>query len=94
MPKQFEKIRDAFLQLKSIKELLSRKITLATLGRAIESRKNGYIHAYEECANHLELRRFLHNMQQKVLKEIYVGELKMNLGKLTAEVRAFLGVLT
>jgi RNA-directed DNA polymerase len=92
MPKQLEKIRETFFQMTSIKELLSRRITLATLGRTIESRKNGYLHAYEDCVNFRELENCMNDLQQKILKKIYVSELNMNLPKLSASTRAFLGL--
>jgi retron-type reverse transcriptase len=92
MPKQLERIRETFSQMTSIKELLSRRITLATLGRAIEARKNGYLHAYENCINFRELENCINDIQQKILKKIYVGELKMDLRKLPVEAKVFLNL--
>ncbi|SOD41170.1 Reverse transcriptase (RNA-dependent DNA polymerase) [Nitrosovibrio sp. Nv4] len=92
MPKQLERIRETFSQMTSIKELLSRRITLATLGRAIESRKNGYLHAYGDCINFREFENCMKDIQQKILKKIYVGELKMDLRKLPVEAKTFLSL--
>ena len=92
MPKQFERIREAFLRMTSIKELLSRKITLQTLGRAIEARKNGYLQAYVNCKNFRELENFLDDLQRKVLKKIFVAELNIDIQKLTKEARTFLNL--
>lgn len=92
MPSQLERIRDNLLKMASIKELLSRKIKLENLGRAIESRKSGYIHAYADCVNAVDLENELANIQQKVLKKIYVEGLCIDIRKLPAEARTFIGL--
>ena len=51
MPRQIEKIRSEFETLGSIRELLSRRITLANLGSYIQNRVTGYLSAYEVCTN-------------------------------------------
>lgn len=94
MPKQFERIRETFLQMASVKELLSRKITLSRLGWAIESRKGGYLQAYKNCSNRHELEHFLHDIHQKILKKILVSELNVDIRKLTTEARTFLSLST
>ena len=92
MQKQFEKIKDNLLQMASIKELLSRKIKLATLGQAIEARKSGYIHAYADCVNADRLEYGLEDIQQKVLRRIYTQGLDINLESLSGEAKSFLGL--
>ena len=92
MPNQLEKIREGLLQLGSIKELLNRNIKLASLGQAIVSRKSGYVHAYSDCVNADKLDNELSDIQQKVLKRIYVNGLKIDIENLAHEERTFLGL--
>jgi len=93
LPKQRDAIRSDLLQLGSIPDLLSRKIQLADLGRAIDSRVAGYLHAYECCSNHSELENDLDNIRQKILQRIYGPDgLSINTSALSKEKRTFLGL--
>ncbi len=92
MPNQLDNIRDSLLKMASIKELLNRNIRLENLGQAIASRKSGYIHAYVDCVNSEMLERGLEDVQQKVLKELYVKGLGIDVQTLTREARSFLGL--
>ncbi|KVN53442.1 hypothetical protein WT14_31755 [Burkholderia stagnalis] len=90
--KQIHGIRDELLQLGSIPELLARRVTLAKLGSTLASRTHGYLAAYDMCHNIDDLERALEELQQKVLRKIYVDELKINLAGLNREARTFLGL--
>ncbi|PFH20450.1 reverse transcriptase (RNA-dependent DNA polymerase) [Burkholderia sp. JKS000303] len=90
--KQIHGIRDELLGLGSIPELLARRITLAKLGSTLASRTHGYLAAYDMCHNVDSLERALEELQQKVLKKIYVDELKINIAGLNREARTFLGL--
>jgi len=92
MPKQMEKIRSELLHLSSISELLSRKITLASLAAQIQNRTSGYLNAYEVCTNIQEAENELAGLTQKILLKIYRDGLKINLETLSTEARTFLGV--
>ena len=80
------------LQLGSIPELLSRKLTLAFLGGTIKARVSGYLSAYAVCSNISELENALTDIHQKILRRIYVDGLKIDLSKLSGEARTFLGL--
>lgn len=90
--KQIERIRDEMLCYGSIKELLSRKITLQTLGSVLRAKRNGYLAAYESCVNIVEIDAHLTSLEKKCLVKIYRDELKMNLPALGAEAHTFLGL--
>lgn len=93
LPEQRESIRSELLKLGSIPDLLSRKIQLADLGRAIDSRVAGYLHAYDCCTNHAELENDLDNIRQKILIRIYGPEgLAIDIKSLSSTKRTFLGL--
>jgi RNA-directed DNA polymerase len=92
MPEQIERIRREILQLGSIPELLSRRITLADLGRQIENRIAGYVSAYEGCTNLEELEHEFQACTQKILVAIYRDGLKINLQSLSQEAKTFLNL--
>lgn len=92
MPKQIEKIRQGLFSLGSIKELLSRNITLATLAAQIQNRSSGYLNAYENCTNLDELEHIFSDLTQKTLRKIYTEGLKIDLHTLSPEARTFLGL--
>lgn len=91
--KQKEKIKMELGQLGSIKELLARRITLGSLGQAIDSRVSGYLNAYSCCTNFYELENELHELKQKIFRRVYGSEgLAINIKALSREKRAFLGL--
>lgn len=92
MPAQISKIRTEIMGLGSIRELLSRRITLATLSAQIQNRTTGYINAYEGCTNADELEHEICELTQKILRKIYHDGLGINLQSLSAESRTFLGL--
>lgn len=92
MPSQIERIRREISQLQSIKELLSRRVTLATLGTHIQNRVAGYFSAYEVCTNVEELEHELDELTQKVLVGVYRDGLNINLGVLRPDAKTFLGL--
>jgi group II intron reverse transcriptase/maturase len=92
LPNQIERIHREISQLQSIKELLSRRVTLATLGTHIQNRVTGYLSAYEACTNLDDLENVFDQLTQKVLLSIYRDGLKINTGSLSSEAKAFLGL--
>jgi group II intron reverse transcriptase/maturase len=92
LPDQIAKIQKAILDLGSIPELLSRKITIGKLGTSLGARKAGYINAYDMCSNIVELENALDHIEQKVLKRLYTEGLGIDLSKLSATAYTFLGL--
>lgn len=92
MPDQIERIRREILQLGSIPELLSRRVTLANLGSHIQNRVTGYLSAYEACTNVEELEHTFDALTQKILLSIYRDGLKIDVPSLSAEAKTFLGL--
>lgn len=90
--KQIERIRSEILGYGSVKELLSRGIGLKSLGGVLNSKRNGFLAAYDACTNITELENALSDVERKCLLKIYQGELKLELSKLGAEVHTFLGL--
>src|SRR5690606_38339639 len=64
---QMETIRDEFLKLASIPELVSRKITLKNFGQHLSAKQEGYLGAYEACSNHSDLQALLSKLEDEVL---------------------------
>lgn len=87
---QREKIKSEILQLGTVKELISRRITFKTLGARLSAKVSGYFHAYSACTNITELENDLQNIEQKTLRNLYQKELGIRLNSLNAEVRRFL----
>ena len=92
MPEQIEKIRNELLQLGSIPELLARNIKLAGLAAQIENSYHGYLNSYEACSNLAELQNALTEISQKTLRNLYGNGLGIDLHKISAQVRTFLGL--
>jgi hypothetical protein len=91
---QVERIRDEMLCYGSIKELLSRDVTLRTLGSVLRAKRTGYLAAYESCSNISEVDAHLKLLERKCLVKIYRDELKINLPALGADAHTFLGLGT
>lgn len=89
---QRQKIRAEILQLGTIKELISRGITLRNLGPHLSAKVSGYIDAYRACTNADELTNDLQNIEQKTLRNLYDKELGIKVNSVSAEVRRFLNL--
>lgn len=89
---QRQKIRAEILQLGTIKELISRGITLRNLGPHLSAKVNGYIDAYRACTNADELKNDLKDIEQKTLRNLYQQELGIKINSVSAEVRRFLNL--
>ncbi len=89
---QREKIKSEILQLGSVKELISRRITLRTLGAHLSAKVSGYFHAYAACTNAHELENDLQDIEQKTLRNLYQKELGIKVNSVNAEVRRFLNL--
>jgi retron-type reverse transcriptase len=92
LPKQLEKIRESFMDLSTVSQLLSRGITLAILGQHLTSKKSGYSHAYSHSENLAELETDLEDIVRKVLKKLYQTDLKIPTQELSPDAYAFLGL--
>lgn len=92
MPDQIDRIRREILQLGSIPELLSRRVTLANLGTNIQNRVAGYLSAYEACTNVDELENVFSELTQKILLAIYRDGLKIDVASLPTNAKTFLGL--
>ena len=89
---QITAIRDELLKLSSIAELNARRIPLSKLGYKIVMARHGYLAAYDMCANVQSLERELLSLEQRVLRRVYTEGLGINLQRLSAEARTFLGL--
>jgi retron-type reverse transcriptase len=87
---QIDRLRSEILSFGSIKELLSRKITLRTLGQAISSKRNGYLAAYDVCTNIEDVSAQLLSLEQKALRNIYQVALGIDLTAIGPDARRFL----
>jgi hypothetical protein len=92
MPKQIEKIRTELLKLSNPKELVSRKIKLATFGQALNSRIDGYLNAYQHCTNRIELENELESTKMKVARKLFSDHLKIDVKRLDGVTLAFLEI--
>lgn len=92
LPKQIDKIRESFMELSSVESLLSRGITLARLGGLLASKKSGYIYAYAHSDNLSELDNALDDIERKVLKTLYVRDLRIPTKDLSPAAYTFLGL--
>lgn len=90
--KQIERISEEMRGYGSIKELLSRKVTLRTLGMVLRAKRDGYLTAYDACTNIGQVEAELRAIERKCLVKIYRDELKIDLGAIGAEACTFLGL--
>jgi len=89
---QIARIREELLQFGSIKELLSRKITLTSLGPILTAKRSGYLAAYDVCTNISEVALHLSDVEQRALRKVYRDGLGIDLKTISNEARAFLGL--
>ena len=89
---QIERIRSELLQFGSIKELLSRKISLRSLGPMLSAKVSGYLAAYDACTNIDEVALRLSEVEQRALRQLYRDGLGINLETISNEARTFLGL--
>jgi len=89
---QITRLRTEMLNFGSVKELLSRKITLRTLGAAVAAKKNGYLAAYDACSNIEKVAQDLTAIENKALRNLYQKDLGIDISSISAEARAFLGI--
>ena len=89
---QRERIRQEILSLSSIEELLTRKLTLATVLPVVRAKISGFLDAYSICADYDNLARELHDLERKVLRRIYEDQLHIDLSKLNKKAHTFLGL--
>jgi len=89
---QIERIREEMLSYGSVKELLSRKVTLRTLGVVLRAKRDGYLAAYDACTNIGQIEAELKAIERKCLVKIYRDELKIDLSAIGAEACTFLGL--
>ncbi len=90
--KQLAKIREQLLMLSSPKELVTRGIRLANFDQALTNRVNGYLHAYEDCANAVQVANELSSVSERVRRIIYRDHLKIDFNSISSEARAFIGI--
>ena len=90
--KQIQRLREEMLNYGSVKELLSRGITLATLGGKLSAKKNGYLAAYDACRNIEHVHNELNDIERKCLLKIYQKDLNIDIPSLKAEAHTFLGL--
>lgn len=89
LPDQITNIRSRLLEFGSIPMLNSKKISLANLGYKLRRTIHGYIHAYDMCSNVDDLSKELLELEQKVLRKLYMS-LGIHIPSLTAEQKTFL----
>ncbi|MFQ6404710.1 reverse transcriptase domain-containing protein [Methylophilus sp. 'Pure River'] len=91
---QIAKIVETFNDLSKVSELVARKLSLGNLGNYLRARKAGFINAYDACTNLASLESQLDDVEQRVLRILYVKELGINLSEISAEAYGFLGLRT
>lgn len=91
--KQIDRIRNELLGFGSIKELLSRGITLKTLGSILTAKRSGYLAAYDACSNLEEVENSLINIEKRALRKLYSEGLNINLDNIDNQAKRFLGLL-
>ena len=89
---QLLRLKQELLGFSNIKQLLSRNITLRTLGQTIAAKRDGYLGAYDMCANIEDLQLELRKTEHKALRAIYGAGLGIKLSEIGADARAFLGL--
>ena len=89
---KIDKILKDFLDLSSIKELVSRRLDMSQLISLLAAKKAGYINAYDMCENLDQLEQSLDAVEQRVLKKIYTEQLGIDLSKLPPVAHRFLGL--
>jgi retron-type reverse transcriptase len=89
---QLLKLKQELLGFSNIKQLLSRNITLRTLGQSIAAKRDGYLGAYDLCANIEEVELELKKAEHKALRTVYGAGLGIRLTEIGADARAFLGL--
>ncbi|MFB9290010.1 reverse transcriptase domain-containing protein [Pseudoduganella plicata] len=89
---QLLKLKQELLGFSNIKQLLSRNITLRTLGQSIAAKRDGYLGAYDLCANIEEVELELKKAEHKALRAVYGAGLGIRLAVIGADARAFLGL--
>lgn len=88
-PKQIEKMKTELLKLSNPTELVSRGIKLASFGAALENRVNGYIHAYEGCANASQVEHELSAIAERIKRTLFRDHLKIEINSLSPDARVF-----
>ena len=89
---QLLRLKQELLGFSNIKQLLSRNITLRTLGQSIASKRDGYLGAYEMCANIEDVQLELRKAEYKALRAVYGAGLGIKLSEIGSDARAFLGL--
>jgi RNA-directed DNA polymerase len=89
---QLLRLKQELLGFSNIKQLLSKNITLRTLGQSISSKRDGYLGAYDMCANIENVQLELRKAEHKALRTVYGAGLGIKLSEIGADARAFLGL--
>jgi hypothetical protein len=89
---QLLRLKQELLGYSNIKQLLSRNITLRTLGQSIAAKRDGYLGAYDMCANFENVQLELRKAEHKALRTVYGVGLGIRLSDIGADARAFLGL--
>lgn len=88
---QFLKMRESYLLISNIDELVRRGYDIAQFNSALLAKRNGYFSAYDFCANARDLVGKLNDWELSVRTKVY-KELGIELIKLTSSQRIFLGI--
>ena len=90
--KQIEQIRKEMGAFSSLRELLSRGITLKNIVPAVSAKAAGYLHAYQCCSNYPELESLLAELTDDALRRLYRNGLGLDLHKMSSAALRFLGL--
>ena len=88
---QFLVIRERFIVLGQLNQLVSRRIRLATFGAVLDATVAGYASSYQFCENIEEVENQLQEFREAAIKHLLKDGLKVDLGSLSNDARIFLG---
>ena len=91
-PRQIQKIKAELLKLSNPTELIGRDIHFSTFGVALQSRIDGYLHAYEDCVNSTKLQNELTSIGGRVKRTLLKDHLNISFDGLSDDARAFIGI--
>ena len=90
--RQFTKMRDKFLTLADVTQLVTRRISLSTFGTVLDSTAEGYLGCYQFCHNFPEVEHFVEDLREVAVKRLFKDAFHCDVNILPAATRAFVGV--
>jgi retron-type reverse transcriptase len=89
---QIDRMRQAILDFSNIRDVVSRGISLRTVNQVLASKRDGFLGAYVDCDNYQEVEHALRQAEVRALKILFGQGLGINIMKIGAVGRTFLGI--